>query len=961
MKTDDNKQVFVNGKPFFGREGEQKEFRRALSELISPEIDVDAPYIFLLYGDGGIGKSALARRYYDIAAKETDFSDKFTPIWIDWEVEQNSYAELSGSRENINAEIVFKVIFEELGKIDQSYWRSPLKEYKRFLEKRNKVWRKAVTIAESVSRDEQIKTFAASTASELITAPLLGIGNSLIKSVIDKQREKYDEPTRKAIEYIEMRLKGKLSKDEYNILIDSGRELAKHLASGMREISKKRDLLIFLDTYEIVDRADHWVRQVINNSGARVAWIISGRNDLLRDVKRDKTYFRGYGTDYASNLNSYDMRQLAKDDITAYFAAVVPERPLDDEQLEAIIEVTRGIPLAVTLAAAIWRDKRKTLEDIVGGFDEIIPAVKLAQAMSERYFLHCLDDESDKRALYAMALADGNPIVYRAMLSAQLNDGNTLDEYIGRLRRDYASVHQEEARLHDEPALFLRHHLLEQETLRSSEWLREFNEETVTALRRERERIENDYPLLEERCEDEDWLKITQMLIKHLLWIDEQDAWTEIVLRFVEGWAYKRSLQNDLIAELKCRGKYLSDRGKKWLKLLKIGTKRDRQIDISEEARLLRQMETWVGQGKLNGPDEGERKAILFLKQGGHALRKKELKYANENFLQAERNLPAQGEQLQAQLAEAMLQLASEYLWPDNRTYAVRAPEAIPIMEKVVQWLPERQRGWHVYGIALTEDGQSEAAIQPLLESIRLDSNHSSVQNSLGIVYSKLGRHDEAITAYQKAIELDHKFTIPHNGLGIVYDKLGRYDEVIAAYQKAIELDPKDASPYNCLGYFYLFHLGDTEQAILSFQESIKIDPEFSNPLAFLGTASWMKGDLEKALHHLNKAIALKPDYLRAHQRLAALYCKIGEEDNYRSHLTKTTRLVENLKSLNQQSIDDKMAFAIYEILMGDISKACEYIQEVISIAPGYKNVVKNDPLFDTVHHEPRFLALLEA
>ena len=45
---------------------EQKQFRAALTELLSAPPGEDLPYVLHLYGDGGMGKTTLARRFRDL-------------------------------------------------------------------------------------------------------------------------------------------------------------------------------------------------------------------------------------------------------------------------------------------------------------------------------------------------------------------------------------------------------------------------------------------------------------------------------------------------------------------------------------------------------------------------------------------------------------------------------------------------------------------------------------------------------------------------------------------------------------------------------------------------------------------------------------------------------------------------------------------------------------------------------
>ncbi|MCI0393856.1 MAG: hypothetical protein L0322_02810 [Chloroflexi bacterium] len=81
--------IYVNGRLFLGRVEEQKAFRQALPELLVPPRGETLPYVILLYGDGGIGKTTLARRFQDIAMLEPPFEGSYQALWLDWEVEKN--------------------------------------------------------------------------------------------------------------------------------------------------------------------------------------------------------------------------------------------------------------------------------------------------------------------------------------------------------------------------------------------------------------------------------------------------------------------------------------------------------------------------------------------------------------------------------------------------------------------------------------------------------------------------------------------------------------------------------------------------------------------------------------------------------------------------------------------------------------------------------------------------------
>jgi hypothetical protein len=75
--------IYVNGKPFMGRVEEQKQFRAALRETLDPPNGETLPYVILLYGDGGMDKTTLSTRFYDIACDEPPFEGEVQFLRVD--------------------------------------------------------------------------------------------------------------------------------------------------------------------------------------------------------------------------------------------------------------------------------------------------------------------------------------------------------------------------------------------------------------------------------------------------------------------------------------------------------------------------------------------------------------------------------------------------------------------------------------------------------------------------------------------------------------------------------------------------------------------------------------------------------------------------------------------------------------------------------------------------------------
>ena len=108
---------------FLGRIEEQDRFCEALravkreanvvekvKDWVAEKDPVSLPFVFLLYGEGGIGKSRLAGRFRDIAITEPEFKGSFHAIHLDWERRKERDPRLI-ARDAVKAETVFDNIY----------------------------------------------------------------------------------------------------------------------------------------------------------------------------------------------------------------------------------------------------------------------------------------------------------------------------------------------------------------------------------------------------------------------------------------------------------------------------------------------------------------------------------------------------------------------------------------------------------------------------------------------------------------------------------------------------------------------------------------------------------------------------------------------------------------------------------------------------------------------------------
>ena len=546
---------------FLARTEEQKRFREVLRSLqpnvgwlsknlptvakllpAKKEAVSTSPHIFLLYGEGGMGKTHLGQRFCEMVSEE--FSNCFDVLRLDWGEAKDEYSSLNVGHDSIRPESVLETIYLKVSKGHEGDF-----------EKYRQVGKTLTQIEEKV--DKELQARQGDDGAEY--APILkkGLSWSLgalrklpqVGALLGAEDGKVDEVIAdSAVSALMGLMKKRLSLEERRIFATPHRQLAEALGHGLQAISAQKPLVLLLDTYEIVDRleCDRVLRMVIKAAGRRVIWAIAGRANLADSYRLSQDYFRGYRDEFSENLYVYPMSEFSREQVSEYFAHPQINVPLIDEAAELVKQFSLGIPFVVQQIAAMRQqgiDLATILSAPSADRDDESPREAVVRATSDRFLRYCLD-ERDKKAVYAMAMMRRPD---NELLKAMLG-GTDLEPEMRSLkaRHSFVLLEGKGIRLHDKLESFLQDYLrsglagqspmvreLSDRAVaylepRLSEWTLEF---TDTADYFESDRIANG--LLD--------------LVQHKFWQDVEVGWRYAVPLFVESRLYKEDWKKQLL------------------------------------------------------------------------------------------------------------------------------------------------------------------------------------------------------------------------------------------------------------------------------------------------------------------------------------------------------------------------------------------------------------------------------
>jgi tetratricopeptide (TPR) repeat protein len=182
-----------------------------------------------------------------------------------------------------------------------------------------------------------------------------------------------------------------------------------------------------------------------------------------------------------------------------------------------------------------------------------------------------------------------------------------------------------------------------------------------------------------------------------------------------------------------------------------------------------------------------------------------------------------------------------------------------------------------------------------------------------GVMRAMKGQVAESEKDFEIAQKLAPGKTLPHVALGIAWMQLGQISKAAEALRQQAKLNPDDFLINYLLGEA-LVRSGPTpgsdeeNEAVRAFEASVRANPDFVHSRAGLGKLLLRRGEVDRAIEVLEKAVELDPTEAAPAFQLANAYRRRGDA-------VRAEKMMAHVGALHQKDREDAVGKALKRIV----------------------------------------------
>jgi tetratricopeptide (TPR) repeat protein len=230
-------------------------------------------------------------------------------------------------------------------------------------------------------------------------------------------------------------------------------------------------------------------------------------------------------------------------------------------------------------------------------------------------------------------------------------------------------------------------------------------------------------------------------------------------------------------------------------------------------------------------------------------------------------------------------------------TYTGHYERAREALETALRQQPENVDV--LYRLACVEEAskQWEAAVMQLAQAAKLDPRRADVQRLLALTTTELGALDDAAAAWERYLKLAPNDEVARRERGYTAAKMGKLEQAIGDLEWYVARHPDDPVGHYELGQAE--RTVDMTQALAHLDKALALDPNYVPARSARGNLYSQEGKPESAVKDLETAVSLQPDDALNLDRLGQTYQALDRTDDAVRVLRRAAELApEDSKTL---------------------------------------------------------------
>jgi eukaryotic-like serine/threonine-protein kinase len=286
-------------------------------------------------------------------------------------------------------------------------------------------------------------------------------------------------------------------------------------------------------------------------------------------------------------------------------------------------------------------------------------------------------------------------------------------------------------------------------------------------------------------------------------------------------------------------------------------------------------------------------------------------------------------------------------------------------------------------------------AVEHFRAAIEADPTYAPAHVGLADCYNQLGTvmvagaapsemRPRAIAAAIAALQIDPMIGQAHGALAYARHYDWQWDAAGRSFQRAVELDP--GNPLIQLWFAnYLVSMQRIAEAVVHVETARELDPLSPIVMTNVGWTLSHAGRYEEAIQAYQEALALSPNYVQAHKRLAGAYAELGRYDAARAQAeavalidgrsdlvglanlhamagrrVEAERVLQEVVALERTEYVSPFAMAQPYLRLGQYDRAFEWLERAYEERSNGMVYLAVEPVLAPVRTDPRYHDLLK-